>query len=162
MGKIKATYTDLIDGAPFEITFVDDAINQWYLKEEKAGKIIGYFTILSFIISFMGILAMSTFYMQQRTKEIGIRKVNGASIAQILSLLSKNFLKWIGLAFVIAVPISWYAIGRWLENFSYKTPMSWWIFALAGITAFGIALLTISWQSIKAARRNPVEVLRDE
>jgi putative ABC transport system permease protein len=162
LGKIKATYTDLIDGAPFEITFVDDAINQWYLKEEKAGKIIGYFTILSFIISFMGILAMSTFYMQQRTKEIGIRKVNGASIAQILSLLSKNFLKWIGLAFVIAVPISWYAIGRWLENFSYKTPMSWWIFALAGITAFGIALLTISWQSIKAARRNPVEVLRDE
>ncbi len=162
IGKIKTTYDNLTDHAPFEITFVDDAINQWYIKEERAAKIISYFTILSFIISFMGILAMSTFYMQQRTKEIGIRKVNGASIAQILSLLSKNFLKWIGLAFVIAVPISWYAMSRWLENFSYKTPMSWWIFALAGITAFSIALLTISWQSIKAARRNPVEVLRDE
>ena len=162
IGKIKATYTNLTDHAPFEISFVDNTINQWYKKEEKAGKIIGYFTILSFIISFMGILAMSTFYVQQRTKEIGIRKVNGATILQILSLITKNFLKWIVLAFLIAVPVSWYTMSRWLENFSYKTTMSWWIFALAGFTALSIAFLTISWQSYKAANGNPIEVLRNE
>ncbi|PCJ98744.1 MAG: hypothetical protein COA50_00435 [Flavobacteriaceae bacterium] len=162
IGKIKTTYASLIGNAEFDTKFVDETINQWYLKEEKTGKIIGYFTLLSFIISFLGILAMSTFYMQQRKKEIGIRKVNGATIAQILSLLNKDFLKWVGLAFLIAVPISWVAMGRWLENFAYKTNMSWWVFALAGLTAFAIALLTVSWQSFKAAGANPVESLRNE
>ncbi len=160
--KIKVAYANLIDNAEFDMRFVDDTINQWYIKEEKTGKIIGYFTLLSFIISFLGILAMSTFYMQQRKKEIGIRKVNGATISQILSLLNKDFLKWVGLAFLIAAPISWYVMGRWLENFAYKTTMSWWIFALAGLTALTIALLTVSWQSFKAATTNPVEALREE
>lgn len=160
--KIKAVYANLIDNAEFDVGFVDDTINQWYIKEEKAGKIIGYFTLLSFIISFLGILAMSTFYMQQRKKEIGIRKVNGATISQILSLLNKDFLKWVGLAFLIAVPISWFVMGRWLENFAYRTTMSWWIFALAGLTALAIALLTVSWQSFKAAGANPIESLRNE
>lgn len=160
--KIKTTYAALVDNIPFEISYVDKTINQWYLKEEKTGKIIGYFTFLSFIISFMGILAMATFYMQQRKKEISIRKVNGASIMQIFSLLNKNFLKWIGISFLIAVPISWYFMHRWLENFAYKTAMSWWIFALAGLITFLIAFLTISWQGLKAATINPVESLRDE
>jgi putative ABC transport system permease protein len=160
--KIKSTYKSLIDETPFELRFVDDTINQWYINEEKTGKIIGYFTLLSFIISFIGILAMSTFYMQQRRKEISIRKVNGATITQILSLLNKDFVKWVGVAFVIAVPITWYVMGRWLENFAYKITMSWWIFALAGITALSIALLTVSWQSFRAATNNPLEALRDE
>ncbi|MFK5974517.1 MAG: ABC transporter permease [Flavobacteriaceae bacterium] len=160
--KIKVAYTDLIDNAEFDVKFVDDTINQWYVKEEKTGKIIGYFTLLSFIISFLGILAMSTFYMQQRKKEIGIRKVNGATIAQILSLLNKDFLKWVGLAFLIAVPVSWYVMGRWLENFAYRTTMSWWVFALAGLVALCIALLTVSWQSFKAASANPIEALKEE
>jgi putative ABC transport system permease protein len=160
--KIKSTYVDLTDNAEFELMFVDDTINQWYLKEEKTGKIIGYFTLLSFIISFIGILAMSTFYMQQRRKEISIRKVNGATITQILSLLNKDFVKWVGIAFVIAVPIAWYVMGRWLENFAYKITMSWWIFVLAGVIALCIALLTVSWQSWQAATNNPVEALRDE
>jgi len=161
-GNIKSTYAGLIDDAEFNLTFVDDTINQWYAKDERTGKIIGYFTLLSFIISAMGILAMSTFYMQQRKKEIGIRKVNGATITQILTLLNRDFVKWVGLAFIIAVPISWFAMDKWLEGFAYKTTMSWWIFALAGLTALVIALLTVSWQSFKAATNNPVDALRDE
>ncbi|WP_422082898.1 ABC transporter permease [Ulvibacterium sp.] len=160
--KIKTTYASLIDETQFELTFVEDTINQWYEKDERTGKIIGYFTLLSFIISAMGILAMSTFYMQQRKKEIGIRKVNGANMAQILSLLNRDFVKWVGLAFVIAVPISWYSMNQWLQGFAYQTTMSWWIFVLAGLVALIIALLTVSWQSFKAAITNPVEALREE
>ncbi len=160
--KIKATYKELVDDAEFDPTFIDETINKWYMKVERTGKVIGYFTLLSFIISAMGILAMSTFYMQQRRKEISIRKVNGATIGQILSLLNKDFVKWVGLAFIIAVPISWYAMNKWLEGFAYKTTISWWIFALAGTTALLIALLTVSWQSFRAAVANPVDALRDE
>tara|TARA_R110002050_G_scaffold56512_4_gene127206 strand:- start:12393 stop:14657 length:2265 start_codon:yes stop_codon:yes gene_type:complete len=160
--KIKEAYVSLIDDAEFDVQFVDDTINQWYEKDARTGKIITYFTLLSFIISAMGILGMSTFYMQQRTKEMGIRKVNGATTTQILSLLNKDFLKWVLLAFVIAVPISWYAMNRWLEGFAYRTNMNWWVFALAGITTLFIALLTVSWQSFKAARQNPVKSLRTE
>lgn len=160
--KIKDVYASLIDNAEFDVQFVDDTIDQWYEKDERTGKIIGYFTILSFIISAMGILGMSIFYMQQRKKEIGIRKVNGATIGQILSLLNKNFIKWVVLAFIIAIPISWYAMNRWLESFAYRTQMSWWVFALAGFVTLGIALLTVSWQSFKAAITNPVDSLREE
>lgn len=162
ISKIKMAYSNLVDNIPFEVTFVDDAINQWYIKEERTGKIISYFTVLSFMISFMGILAMSTFYMQQHKKEISIRKVNGASVLQVFSLLSKNFLKWIGVAFAIAVPISCYAMHRWLESFAYKTQMSWWVFILAGVLTLIIAFVTISFQGIKAARLNPVDSLHDE
>ena len=160
--KIKTTYAGLVEDAEFDLTFVDEAINQWYEKDERTGKIIGYFTLLSFIISAMGILAMSTFYMQQRKKEISIRKVNGATIIQILSLLNKDFVKWVALAFVIAVPVSWYAMNQWLEGFAYKTSMSWWVFGMAGLTALTIALLTVSWQSFRAAAANPVDSLKEE
>jgi len=102
------------------------------------------------------------FKSELRTKEIGIRKVNGARISEVLVLLNKDFVKWIGIAFLIATPVSYYAMSKWLENFAYKTTLSWWIFALAGLLALGIALLTVSWQSWRAARRNPVEALRYE
>ncbi len=95
-------------------------------------------------------------------KEIGIRKVNGATIPQVLALLNKDFVKWIGVAFVIAVPVSWYTMNQWLEGFAYRTTLSWWVFALAGISALLIALLTVSWQSFQAAVTNPVDSLRDE
>lgn len=160
--QIKTTYAGLIGNTEFDIRFVDDTLDQWYEKEARTGKIIGYFTILSFIISAMGILAMSTFYMQQRKKEIGIRKVNGATIGQVLVLLNKDFVKWVALAFVIAVPISNYAMDKWLEGFAYRTDISWWIFALAGILALAIALLTVSWQSFRAAKNNPIDALRNE
>lgn len=160
--QLKSTYANIIGDVEFDVQFVDDTINLWYEKEERTGKIIGYFTLLSIIISSMGILAMATFYMQQRKKEIGIRKVNGATITQVLSLLNKNFLKWVVFAFVIAVPISWYAMHRWLENFAYKTNISWWIFVLSGVLTLLIALLTVSWQSYRAASANPVKSLRTE
>ena len=121
-----------------------------------------YFTLLTIIISGMGLFAMSLFYIQQKSKEIGVRRVNGAEISEILILLNKDFVKWVIMAFVIACPIAYYAMSKWLESFAYKTELSWWIFALAGVLALGIALITVSWQSWKAATRNPVEALRYE
>ena len=105
---------------------------------------------------------MSVFSIDRRTKEIGLRKVAGAKSSEILLLLNMEFIKWVLVAFIIATPIAWYTMHNWLQNFVYKTELSWWIFLLAGIIAFGIALLTVTWQSWKAAIRNPVEALRYE
>jgi len=110
----------------------------------------------------MGILAMSLFASQRRIKEIGIRKVNGATISEVLAMLNKDFVKWVAIAFLIATPIAWVVMRKWLESYAYKTDLSWWIFALAGLLVLGIALLTVSWQSWRAATRNPVEALRYE
>ncbi len=110
----------------------------------------------------MGLFGLSLFVAERRTKEIGIRKINGATITEILTMLNKSFVKWIAIAFVVATPIAYYAMTKWLENFAYKTALSWWIFALAGLSALLIALLTVSWQSWRAASRNPVEALRYE
>jgi putative ABC transport system permease protein len=110
----------------------------------------------------MGILGQIFLITIYRTKEIGIRKINGAKVSEVLVLLNRDFVKWVAIAFVIATPIAWYAMNKWLENFAYKTELSWWIFALAGLLALGIAFLTVSWQSWRAATRNPVEALRYE
>jgi putative ABC transport system permease protein len=114
------------------------------------------------ILSGIGILGLAIFSSERRTKEIGVRKVNGAKVSEILAMLNRDFVKWVAIAFVIATPIAYYAMHKWLENFAYKTELNWWIFALAGLLALGIALLTVSWQSWKAATRNPVEALRYE
>jgi putative ABC transport system permease protein len=110
----------------------------------------------------MGLLSLAIFTTKRRIKEIGIRKVNGAKVSEVMAMLNKDFVRWVIIAFLIATPVSWYAMNKWLESFAYKTELSWWIFALAGILALGIALLTVSWQSWKAATRNPVEALRYE
>ena len=110
----------------------------------------------------MGLFTLARFAAESRTKEIGVRKVNGATISEVMVMLNKDFVKWVIIAFVIACPIAWYTLHRWLESFAYKTELSWWIFALAGVLALGIALLTVSWQSWKAATRNPVEAMRYE
>jgi putative ABC transport system permease protein len=162
VNAIKKTQAKFTGGIPMESGFVDDTINQWYQEEDRTARLVGAFTFLSIIISGMGIFAMSLYYIQQKVKEIGIRKVNGAKILEVMILLNKDFVKWVAIAFLIAIPIAWYAIHRWLENFAYKTELSWWIFASAGLLALGIALLTVSWQSWKAATRNPVEALRYE
>jgi putative ABC transport system permease protein len=114
------------------------------------------------LISIIGISALSLFVSQQRTKEIGIRKVNGASITEILTMLNKDFLKWLALSFVIACPVVWYLFTQWLQNFAYKTQLSWWIFALAGLLTLLITSITLSWQSWRTASRNPVDALRYE
>jgi putative ABC transport system permease protein len=114
------------------------------------------------LIACLGLFGLATFTAEQRTKEIGVRKVLGASVGSIVTLLSKDFLKLVLIAIVIASPIAWYAMHRWLQNFAYKIDIEWWVFALAGLLAVGIALLTVSFQSIKAALTNPVKSLRSE
>jgi putative ABC transport system permease protein len=145
-----------------EFTFYDSQFQAMYEKEDKLVKSITFFSIIAIVLTCMGILGQIFLISMNRTKEIGIRKVNGARISEVLVMLNRDFVKWVAIAFVIATPIAWYAMNQWLQNFAYKTELSWWVFALAGLLALGIALLTVSWQSWRAARRNPVEALRYE
>lgn len=160
--KVKKSYDEYANGQPFDSGFVNDTTQKWYDNEKRTATIVSYFAMLAIIISVMGIFAMSVFYNQQKIKEIGVRKVNGATVLQIVKLLNLDFIKWVAIAFVIACPIAYYAMNNWLQEFPYKTTLDWWIFALAGIFAIIVSLLTVSWQSFKAARRNPVEALRHE
>lgn len=160
--RIKKKQASFTGGLPAESGFIDSGVEQWYASEVKRSKLIGAFTLLSIIISSMGIFAMSLYYIQQKIKEIGIRKVNGAKVSEVVHLLNKDFLVWVMVSFIIASPIAYYVMNKWLENFAYKTTLSWWMFALAGFMALGIAMLTISWQSWRAASRNPVESLKYE
>jgi putative ABC transport system permease protein len=142
--------------------FAEDKLNEQYKEYVKVSRISTWFSVVAIILSCIGLFALSSYAMTRRTKEIGIRKVNGAKVSEVLAMLNKDFVKWVAIAFVIATPIAWFAMNKWLENFAYKTELSWWIFAFAGVLALGIALLTVSWQSWKAATRNPVEALRYE
>ena len=162
MGKVEAIWKSHYQEQPFNYFFLEDKIAEQYKAEILLRKILLVFSFIGLVISTIGITVFSLFISQQRTKEIGIRKVNGARISEVLMMLNKDFVKWVAIAFVIATPIAYYAMHKWLENFAYKTELSWWIFALAGLLALGIALLTVSFQSWKAATRNPVEALRYE
>ena len=162
MNKINQIWNIHYPGQEFNYFFMDEKIAQQYKAETILSRILFTFSALGILISIIGISAMSLFISQQRTKEIGIRKVNGATVFEIIKMLNTYFIKWIAIAFVIATPIAWYAMEKWLQNFAYKTELSWWIFALAGFTTLLIVLLTVSWQTFKAARRNPVEALRYE
>jgi putative ABC transport system permease protein len=153
---------DIFPGYPFKYSFLDDQVQAQYESETTLMKLVNVFSILCIIVACMGLVGITLFMLEKRTKEIGIRKVNGATISEVLIMLNKDFVKWVAIAFIIATPIAYYAMNRWLQNFAYKTDLSWWIFALAGLLALGIALLTVSGQSWKAARRNPVEALRYE
>lgn len=135
---------------------------RWYHKEQVLMRFLTMLSVILMAILLLGIYGTSLFLSENRTKEIGIRKVNGAKISEVMTLLNKDFVKWVIIAFLIATSIAYYAMHKWLENFAYKTSLSWWIFALAGLMALGIALLTVSWQSWRAATRNPVEALRYE
>jgi len=146
----------------FQYQFYDSWFDSMYQQEEQLSRIITFFTILALIISSLGILGLAEFMSKQRTKEIGIRKVVGASVKSILMLLSKDFARLVLVAFVVAVPVSTYAVNQWLQNFSYQTTMDWWIFAVAGFGTMLIALLTVSFQTLKAALANPVEALKNE
>ncbi|WP_321370088.1 ABC transporter permease [uncultured Draconibacterium sp.] len=159
---IRKTATAYFPNTIFEFEYFDQRIKAAYKTERKFSNIINLLTTLSIFIAVLGLLGVSYFSSLLRIKEIGIRKVNGAKISEILTMLNKNFIKWVVVAFAIATPIAYYAMNRWLENFAYKTTLSWWVFALAGVLALGIALLTVSWQSWRAATRNPVEALRYE
>jgi putative ABC transport system permease protein len=162
LNYIRDTYKKYRDDREFSYTFFDDLLNEVYKPETRLKNITIAFALLAIVISVLGILGMAIFSIDRRTKEIGIRKVSGAKNSEILILLNKEFIKWIVVAFIIASPVAWFTMNRWLQNFVYKTGISWWIFLLAGIIAFGIALLTVNWQSWRTATRNPVEALRYE
>jgi len=147
---------------PFEYSFLDDGFDQLYKADRNAGRLFNIFSGIAILISCLGLFGLATFTAEQRTKEIGVRKVLGASVASIVTLLSKDFLKLVLIAIVIASPIAWYAMNEWLADFAYKIDISWWVFALAGGMAVGIALLTVSLQSARAAMNNPVDSLRSE
>lgn len=147
---------------PFSYYFLDEAFNNYFRAESRLSKMLSAFTAFAVFISCLGLFGLATFTAESRIKEIGIRKVLGASIPQITSLLSKDFVKLILLANLIGLPIAYYLIDKWLADFTYKTTVSWWIFGIAGVSAIVIALLTVSYQSIKAALMNPVKSLRSE
>ena len=147
---------------PFQFEYMTDTYEKVYTGEYTQSRVLSLFALMAILLSSLGVFALASFKIQRMVKEIGIRKVNGARNREILLMLNRDYMKWVAIAFVIATPVSWFAMHKWLENFAYKTELSWWIFALAGMLALGIALLTVSWQSWKAATRNPVEALRYE
>jgi putative ABC transport system permease protein len=159
---VKNLHDQFILNDPFKYTFLTEEIAALYNREKRLGQIYTIFTLIAFLISMSGLFVIALYDTERRKKEIGIRKVNGAKILEVMATLNRDFVKWVAIAFTIATPIAYFAMNKWLENFAYKTSLSWWIFALAGVLALGIALFTVSWQSWKAATRNPVEALRYE
>jgi len=162
LASLENQWKQLATDAPFTYSFLDKRFNDTYLAEQKTGRILGLFAGLTIFVACLGLFGLATFTAEQRTKEIGVRKVLGASVASIVGLLSKDFLKLVGIAIVLAVPVAWYVMDKWLQSFAYKIDMAWWVFALAGVLAVGIALLTVSFQSVKAALMNPVKSLKTE
>jgi putative ABC transport system permease protein len=159
---IRKTWEEICPAFSFEYEFLDATYDLQYKSERKFESLLFSFALLALFIASIGLFGLSVFTIECRTKEIGIRKVNGATTTGIMALLNRNIIIWVIIAFIIACPISWYAMNRWLQNFAYRTELNWWIFVIAGILALGIALLTVSWQSWRAATRNPIEALRYE
>lgn len=148
--------------AQADFFFLDAYFNKQYLSYKQLAQLGGISALLAIFIACLGLFALASYAVNKKVKEIGVRKVNGASIFEIVSMLNRGFVKWVFVAYILAFPIAYFAMHKWLANFAYKTELSWWIFALAGVLALGIALLTVSFQSWKAATRNPVEALRYE
>jgi len=162
IASMEKTWKQFNPGFPFQYFFTDDEIAKTYKAENTVSKLSRYFAFLAIFISCLGLFGLVTFTAEQRTKEIGIRKVLGASVTGIIQMLSTDFLKLVLLASLIAFPIAWWAMDNWLADYAYKVDIGWWIFPIAGITAMLIALLTVSFQAIKAAFANPVTALRSE
>jgi putative ABC transport system permease protein len=162
LALLRDTWHRVSPNAPFEFYFLDEDVENQYRAEERWGKIVGYASILAIAIAGLGLFGLATLTVAKRTKEIGIRKVLGASAPAIATLLSKDFIKLMLMANVIAWPVAYFAMNQWLQNFAYRINIDWWIFILAGGLALMIALLTISTQALKAALANPIEALRYE
>ncbi len=162
IAQIEKKWSVFSPGRPFRYSFLDETFSKLYQSEKQFNKVVLYITILAIIIACMGLFGLTAFMIERRTKEIGIRKVIGASATSIVTLLSKDFIKLVAVSILIASPIAWYAMNNWLQHFAYRTQISWWIFIVAGAAAILIALITISFQAIKAAFANPVKSLRTE
>ncbi len=159
---VQSVWERFFPGEPFEYTFMDEDLAQMYKPDIKTSQLIRMFSVVAIFICCLGLLGMISFIAEQKTKEIGIRKVLGASSVAITTLLSKDFIRMILIALLIASPVAWWVANKWLEEFVYRIEISWWEFATAGLLVSVIAMLTISFQAIKAAMVNPVESLRNE
>ncbi len=159
---IEHSWSKINPGIPLVYSFLDKDFQKNYEKDQRASGIVSYFTLIAIFVACLGLFGLSAFSAEQRTREIGIRKVLGASVANVTSLLTVEFVKLVLLAIVIASPLAWYGMNKWLQGFAYRIPISWWMFVLAGVLAIVIALCTISFQAIKAAMANPVKSLRSE
>jgi putative ABC transport system permease protein len=160
--QIEKIWTSHYPENPFHYFFLNDFYNKQYIADHRFSGLFLVSSILAIVIACLGLSGLSAYSITRRTKEIGIRKSNGSSIIQVLVLLNRDFVKWVVIAIVIASPVAWFALNNWLKNYAYKTTLSWWIFAVSGLIVLVIALLTVSLQSWRAARRNPVEALRYE
>jgi putative ABC transport system permease protein len=162
LAGLEGVWTQLVPHRPFIYSFLDEDFNQQYQSDFRFRKIFTTFSILAILIACLGLLGLATYTAEQRTKEIGIRKVMGANVGNIVGLLSKDFVKLILIAILLATPLSWYGMNLWLEGFAYQATIQWWVFLIAGVTSISVALLTISFQSVKAALMNPVKSLKSE
>ncbi len=162
IANLETKWKAMVPNQPFSYRFMDDSFASMYESEQRIGSIATAFAILAILISSLGLFGLASFTAEQRTKEIGIRKVLGANAGNIVGLLSRDFLKLVGISLIIAIPISWWAMNQWLQDFAYRINVGWWAFAAAGLGAVLIAILSVSYQSIKAAMANPVKSLRSE
>jgi len=162
LAHIESTWKKFLPETPYQYTFLDENFARLYNAEERQKKLFTTFACLAIFIACLGLFGLSAFAISQRVKEIGIRKVLGAKVSTIVSLLSKDFLVLVGISALIAFPVAWFAMNKWLQDFAYRINMPWWVFIIAGIVAALIALFTISFQAIKAAVANPVKSLRTE
>ncbi len=162
MDDIEQIWKEFVPGQPFSYTFVDQRIERQYQSERRLGKILTIFTIFAFFVSCLGLIGLSVFTSEQRKKEIGLRKVNGSGIGQIIWLLSIDFTKLVLISFVLSVPFTIIFMQKWLDGFAYRTPISWWIFALTFLITYGVAMIAILFQSLRAATSNPVDTFRTE
>ncbi len=162
IAHIRSVINELEPGYPVQVEFYDEIFNQVYQQEEKLNKMISYFSVLAILISLAGVFGLVLFEAQYRRKEIGVRKVFGAEIRDILIMFNQLYLYIVCICFILAVPIAYYAITRWLENFAYKTPIYVWVFAVAFLIVAGITALTVTFQNWQAASENPVESVKSE
>jgi len=162
ISTVESKWKNTTSGQPFNYTFMDDDFNKTYTAEQQTGKLFITFAVFAIFIGCLGLFGLVTYAAEQRTKEIGVRKVLGASIGGLVAMLSKDFAKLVLIASVISFPLAWWGANKWLQGFAYRINVSWWMFVVAGIAAILIALITVSFQAIKAAVANPVKSLRTE
>ena len=160
--KLEASWMELAPNQPFETSFLDDRFNRMYDAEQRLGKIFGVFATITIVVACLGLFGLAAFTAENRIKEVGIRKVLGANVGQIVYLLSKDMGKLVLVALVIGAPLAWYAMNSWLQGFEYRTSVGWTVFAMTALGSLFIAIITMSYQSLKAAVSNPVKSLRAE
>jgi putative ABC transport system permease protein len=162
INRLRELYSQIAPDEIFEAKYLTEQIADFYLPEKNQAKIMGAFSVLATVLAIMGLFGIALISITRKTKEVGLRKVNGATVFEVIYLLNKGFIRWVAGSLIIGIPVSYYIISSWQDRFAYKSELSWWIFTAAGFSAILIAILTVSWQSWRAATRNPVEALRYE